>query len=113
MSKDDCSPVEDGQTVTIPLAEYRGLMADRAELSQLRGVTSGPICFTQAHFRHDREVVAFLNENATTATITWLAEEARRRFGPDRAPGRAAVGRYVAVVREYMAAVGRGGTARK
>lgn len=92
----------DAQVVTITLGEYRALMEDRAELARLRGVAGGPLCLTQAHFRHDRELVAFLNEHATSATIDWLTAEARRRFGPDRAPSKTSIWRYIRVVREYL-----------
>ncbi|MBK5920749.1 hypothetical protein CCR80_06835 [Rhodothalassium salexigens] len=100
MSKDDCSPVEDGQTVTIPLAEYRGLMEDRSELLRLRGVGGNAICRNpRSRFRRDWEVIAFLNEHATTATVQWLTDELQRQFGKERAPSRSAVGRYVRRVR--------------
>jgi hypothetical protein len=84
----------DGQTATIPLAEYRSLMEDRAELARVRGLTGGGVlCVSpRARFRGDAEVVAFLNEHATTATIEWLRDEARRRFGGARAPSRSAIG---------------------
>jgi hypothetical protein len=92
--------MDKGQTVTIPLAEYRALMEDRAELVRVRGLAAGPVCFSsRARFRGDPEVVAFLNENATTASVEWLRDEAQRRFGPARAPSRSAIGRYVRRVR--------------
>jgi len=91
----------DSQTVTIPLAEYRSLMEDRAELARVRGLTGGGVlCVSpRARFRGDAEVVAFLNEHATTATVEWLRDEAQRRFGESRAPSRSAIGRYVRRVR--------------
>lgn len=92
--------MERAQSVTIPLAEYRALMEDRAALIRVRGLACGPVCFrSRARFRADTEVVAFLNEHATTATVEWLRDEARRRFGPTRAPSRSAIGRYVRRVR--------------
>jgi len=88
------------QAITIPLAEYRALMEDRAELIRVRGLAVGLVCFSsRARFRGDPEVVAFLNEHATTATVEWLRDEAQRRFGPARAPSRSAIGRYVRRVR--------------
>jgi hypothetical protein len=88
------------QSVTISLRDYRALMEDRAALIRLRGVSGHAICWNpRSHFRSDGEIVSFLNQHATNATIQWLTDELRRLFGAERAPSRAAVGRYVRRVR--------------
>ena len=91
-----------GDLVTIPLAEYRELMADRVELTRLQARAAGGTGLqikSRARFRHDRELVAFIQEHASSRTIAWLRTEALRRFGPDRAPKSSALGEYVRQVR--------------
>lgn len=88
------------EVVTLPKADYEALLRDRAELQRLRGFTAGPVCLSpKARFSRDTELVGFLNQNALTMTVDQLWRAARERFGEDRAPARASVGRYMKRVR--------------
>lgn len=89
------------EMVTLPRAEHEALLRDRAELQRLRGFTAGPVCLTpKAKFSRDTELVGFLNQHALTMTVDQLWRAARERFGDERAPARASVGRYMKRVRE-------------
>lgn len=90
--------------VTIPADEYRALVRDRAELARVKtGALEGVISYSsRASFRHDVEVVAFVNRHATTQSLGWLTTECGKRFGNDRAPSRSALARYVGHLRRHF-----------
>ena len=91
------------QSVTISIEEYISLLRDRAELLEIRGSVRPILCHgTKFKFRHDREVVEFLNQFSLSGDMDSIAAEALKRFGKDRAPSRSSVHRYAQRYRKHL-----------
>lgn len=92
------------ENITISTDEYAELLRIKAKLLKIVS-RDAPVIFSISRFkfRHDKDVIAVINEKCTEFTLDELKAYLLEKFGERRTPSRSSLGLYVKRYRQKWA----------
>jgi hypothetical protein len=94
LTADEYKHLVEGKMVTIPLEEYRHLKALEARWQNSTSTSSRPK-FRVSKIRRDPELEAYVKERLQSDTLVEIVAACLAKFGPERAPSKSALQRFI------------------